>query len=170
MFKIAFDRVFHNEGGFQNDPNDRGNWTSGAIGEGELKGTKYGISAMSYPNIDIENMTFEDAQEIYRVDWWQRLRMDSFPTVLQYQIFDAAINHGMRNAIIILQRAIGANADGVIGPRTRLMVSKLETNDLALSFIAERLVFITNIRTWDRYGKGWARRIAHNLKMAAIDN
>ena len=39
MFEKSFGRVFRNEGGFQKDPKDRGNWTSGKVGVGELKGT-----------------------------------------------------------------------------------------------------------------------------------
>jgi hypothetical protein len=35
------------------DERDPGNWTGGAIGKGELRGTKWGISAQTYPQIDI---------------------------------------------------------------------------------------------------------------------
>jgi len=41
-FDLAFDRVIGHEGGYTDDPRDRGNWTGGATGRGELKGTKYG--------------------------------------------------------------------------------------------------------------------------------
>lgn len=170
MFDKAFDRVFTNEGGFQKDPEDRGNWTGGKFGEGELRGTKYGISAMTYPHLDIENLTRERAKRIYRKDWWDKLGMDRFRSAMQYQMFDAAINHGMYNSTKILQYAVGAKADGIIGPRTRASVAATELNDLLMCFLAERLVFMTNVRTWSRYGKGWARRIAHNLKIATQDN
>ena len=46
-FILSFDRVIGHEGLFQNDRDDRGNWTSGKIGVGELKGTKFGIAAMT---------------------------------------------------------------------------------------------------------------------------
>ncbi len=170
LFDIAFERVFENEGGFQKDAGDRGNWTGGQIGVGELKGTKFGISAMTYPDLDIENMTLEDAKAIYSEEWWRPLRMDLLPTVIQYQMFDAAINHGMRTATRILQRAAGAKADGIMGPKTRLAISNTDYNDLLLVFLAERLEFMTAIATWNRFGKGWARRIAHNLKLGTQDN
>lgn len=170
MFNTAFDRVFTNEGGFQNDPADRGNWTSGVVGEGELKGTKYGLASMTYPNLDIKNLTLAEAKAIYKRDWWDKLGMEKFRSAMQYQMFDAAINHGMHTATKILQHAIGAKADGIIGPKTRSSVTAMGLNDLLMCFLAERLVFMTDIRTWDRYGKGWARRIAHNLKLASKDN
>ena len=170
MFESAFHRVFTNEGGFQKDPADRGNWTTGKIGEGELKGTKYGLAAMTYPTLDIEGLTLEQAKAIYERDWWDKLEMTKFRSAMQYQMFDAAINHGMRNATRILQYAVGVKADGLIGPKTREAACSKDLNDLLMCFLAERLVFMTDIRTWDRYGKGWARRIAHNLKLASTDN
>ena len=55
-FDKAFDRLIGHEGEFTNDPKDRGNWTTGVIGRGQLKGTKFGISAMTYPHLDIINL------------------------------------------------------------------------------------------------------------------
>lgn len=170
MFDVAFERVFKNEGGFQSDPKDRGNWTGGRVGVGELKGTKYGLSAMTYPELDIINLTLAQAKAIYKKDWWDRLGMDAFHPAFAYQFFDAAINHGMFNATKLMQFAAGVKADGLIGPVTRKAVQGMSIDDLLLRFLAERLVFMTHIGTWDRFGKGWARRIAHNLKLASDDN
>ena len=36
-------------------------------------------------------------------------------------------------------------------------------------FNAERLDFCTKLSTWPAFGKGWARRVAGNLKYAAED-
>ena len=170
MFDKSFERVFKNEGGFQNDPKDRGNWTSGRIGVGQLLGTKYGISAMTYPTLDIRNLSYEAARAIYKRDWWDKLGMERYPQALQYQMFDAALNHGSGRANKMLQRAVGAMPDGIIGPNTRAKVAATDPNDLLLMFLSERLEFFTHVTTWDRFGKGWARRIAHNLKIAAQDN
>lgn len=170
MFDKSFDRVFKSEGGFQNDPKDRGNWTSGVCGQGELRGTKFGISAMSYPYLDIQNLTRDRAKRIYQKDWWDKLQMERFRPAMQYQLFDAAINHGMCNATKMLQSSVGARADGIIGPRTKAAVAGVEVNDLLMIFLAERLSFMTRISTWSRYGKGWALRIAHNLRLASKDN
>lgn len=169
-FDVCFERVIGNEGGFQKDPNDRGNWTSGKVGKGLLKGTKYGISAMTYPDIDIENLTLDQAKQIYKTDWWDSLKMNLLQPAIAYQMFDAAINHGMGEAAKMLQRAIGVKDDGKIGPVTCAKVFSLNINDVLLNFLAERLQFMSNVKTWDIYGKGWARRISHNLKMAAKDN
>lgn len=170
MFDTSFDRVFVNEGGLSLDYHDRGNWTSGKVGVGELKGTKYGISAMTYPDVDIKNLTLAGAKALYKRDWWDKLGMERFRPAMQYQMFDAALNHGMGSATKMVQRAAGAADDGIIGPKTLAAVQSMNINDLLFCFLSERLEFMTDIRTWGRYGKGWARRIAHNLKLAAKDN
>lgn len=170
MFDKSFERSLDSEGLFQDDPADRGNWTSGQAGVGELKGTKFGIAAMTYPDLDIRNLTISQAKAIYKRDWWDKLEMNRFRPAVQYQMFDAAINHGLYNSTRILQWSVGARADGVIGPRTMSAVSGTDLDDLLMNFLANRLTFMTDVRTWDRYGKGWARRIAHNLKLASGDN
>jgi lysozyme family protein len=169
LFVKAFDRVIGHEGRFQKQPGDRGNWTGGAVRKGILKGTKFGISAMTYPDLDIERLTLEQAKAIYYRDWWLKLEMDLFKPALSYQMFDAAINHGMHNATKMLQRAVGADDDGVIGPITKRTIDKMPLEDILMRFLGERLEFMTYVGTWDDNGKGWSRRIALNLKLAAED-
>lgn len=169
-FDTAFDRVIGNEGAFQDDYADRGNWTSGEVGVGELKGTKFGLAAMTYPDLDMINITVEMAKHVYKIDWWDKLKLDLMPPSMQFQFFDAAINHGVYNASRIVQWAIKVKADGIVGRKTRAALLKLDHNDLLMQFLAERLVFMTGVKTWNRYGKGWARRIAHNLVIASEDN
>lgn len=168
-YDTAFLRVVGHEGKFQNDRQDRGNWTSGVIGQGELKGTKYGISAMSYPNEDIRNLTLERAKEIYYEDFWLRVSGDELHDALAYQLFDAAINHGIGNAVRMLQRAVGVADDGRMGPITRGAVQSEGVDNVLKKFNAERIRFFTNISTFDRYGRGWMRRVADNLYYAADD-
>lgn len=168
-FEKVFDRVIGHEGRFQNNPGDRGNWTGGAVRKGVLKGTKFGISAMTYPDLDIENLTVDQAKAIYYRDWWVKLEMELFKAALSYQMFDAAINHGMVNASKMLQRAVRVTDDGIIGPVTRSSVVRMPLDDILMRFLSERLEFMTYIGTWDTFGKGWARRIALNLRYAAED-
>lgn len=168
-FETAFERVMGNEGQFQCAASDRGNWTTGVVGRGELKGTKFGISAMSYPMLDIKNLTLDQAKGIYYEDWWVKLGMDLFKPALSYQLFDAAINHGMGNTTKMLQRSVKMLDDGVIGPRTRAAVDAMPLDDLMCRFLSQRLRFMTQIGTWTQYGKGWAVRIADNLEYAAED-
>lgn len=170
VFLKSFARVFKHEGGFTADPDDRGNWTSGKIGVGKLNGTKFGLAAMTYPNLDIRNLTLAQARDIYYQDWWIKLGMERFCEPMRFQMFDAAINHGMRTATKLIQRTVGVKEDGIIGPNTLRAAGKADMNDKLLRFNGYRLKFYTSCRTWDKYGKGWCNRLASNLIIASEDN
>lgn len=170
FFGVVFDRTIGHEGEFQKLHNDRGNWTGGEIGRGELKGTKWGISAMSYPDLDIKNLTREDAREIYRRDWWDALGMTRWPKALSYQMFDAAFNHGYGRATQFLQRAVGVKDDGKVGPKTISAAASKDINDLLFLFLAERQEYFVNASRWVDFSKGWMRRMAACMRFAAEDN
>ena len=169
-FDQAFERLIGHEGKFTNDRQDRGNWTTGVIGKGELKGTKYGISAMTYPDLDIKNLTLVQAKQIYKRDWWDKINADQIESALVFQVWDFAINAGMGTAKRKLQLAVGVLDDGIIGNLTIQAINKAELNDILLKFNAERLKYYTSLSTWPRYGKGWTIRTAEQLNYAAMDN
>lgn len=169
-FDIVFERVIGHEAGYTDNPKDAGNWTGGKVGIGVLKGTKYGIAANTYPDLDIKNLTLEQAKEIYYNDWWIACGIDRFSSAMQFQMFDAAFNHGLRNASKILQRAVGVNDDGIIGGITLSAVNAMSENDLLLKFLSYRLRFFASLKSFDSFGRGWSNRIADNLLYAASDN
>lgn len=169
-FDLAIGRILEHEGGLTLDRNDRGNWTSGKIGVGQLKGTKYGISAMTYPNEDIANLTLDRAKVLYKRDFWDVLKADRFHDGTAYQLLDFAVNSGIANAIKAYQRALGVTPDGAFGPKSMAASEKLSEADQIMLIIAERLEFMTNTAAWNTYGKGWARRMAANLRFGAADS
>lgn len=169
-FETTFSRTIGHEGKFQANPKDRGNWTGGKEGVGELKGTKWGLAAMTYPHLDIANITLEQAKEIYYNDWWLKLKMERWPNVMKYQLFDAAFNHGTGRTNQFLQFAARVKDDGVIGPKTITAVNMTDPNDLVLRFLAKRLRYFTEVKTWAVFSKGWSLRVAQCLEYAAEDN
>ena len=169
-FDQAFERLIGHEGKFTNDRQDRGNWTTGVIGKGELKGTKYGISAMTYPDLDIKSLSLQQAKKIYKRDWWDKINADQIDTALVFQVWDFAINAGMGTAKRKLQKAVGVAEDGMIGKQTIQAINNTELNDVLMKFNAERLKYYTSLSTWSRYGKGWTLRVAGQLNYAAADN
>lgn len=169
-FEQAFDRLIGHEGEFTDDPKDRGNWTTGIIGKGTCKGTKFGISAMTYPDLDIKNLSLDQAKVIYKRDWWDKLNADSLDAAVVFQVWDFAINAGMGTAKRKLQKSVGMAEDGIIGPLTLKAIQKADLNDLLMKFNAERLNHYTSLSTWPRYGKTWTRRVAKQLVYGAMDN
>jgi lysozyme family protein len=66
----------------------------------------------------------------------------------------------------MLQRALRVIDDGHIGPVTLIAASKVSACGLLLRFAAERLLFMSKLRAWDRFGRGWVSRVAENLATA----
>lgn len=168
-FETLLGRIINHEGGLSLDPSDPGNWTGGRANSGSLKGTKFGIAANTYPNVDIPNLTLAMAQAIYHADYWLPIKGDELPQGIAFQVLDAAVNSGCAQAIKFLQRAASVHDDGVIGPKTLLAARRTMPIELLARFNAERLEFMTDRKNWPNHGKGWARRIAQNLVWGAQD-
>lgn len=153
-FDQAFERLLGHEGGYVNHPNDPG---------GE---TKFGISRRSYPNEDIAGLSLERAKLIYRRDFWGPAGCDAVPDGIKFDLFDMAVNSGVRTAIRTLQRACGEVQDGVLGPRTLQALQTMPAPRIVARFNGARLQFMTSLPGWSDFGRGWARRIAENLMSA----
>ena len=153
-FDRAFDRTIGHEGGYSEDPHDRGGKT------------KYGISQRAYPNEDIAALTLERAKTLYQRDYWRKIRGDELPEEVALPLFDAAVNHGVKTAIRMMQRAVGVRDDGVIGPRTLEAAHLIEPARFVARFLGDRLMYMTNLATWAHHGQGWSRRVARELRQA----
>ena len=159
-YERAFSIVIGHEGGYTANPNDPGNWTGGACGKGYCLGTKYGVSAASYPSRDIAKLTLDDARAIYKRDYWDRIGGDALPPRLALLVFDAAVNNGTSRAATWLQAAVGAAQDGRVGPATLAKARAADPIAACAEFLALRLHFMAGLTTWRTFGLGWARRLA----------
>lgn len=158
VFDRAFAFTVGIEGGYTKDPQDPGNWTGGEVGAGTLKGTKYGISAASYPLLDIQGLTLAVAKTIYQRDYWNKIAGDSLPPGLACVTFDAAVNSGVREAGEWLQKALEVFVDGRIESKTIAAAKAANQRQAAAYTIANRLAFDWKLSTSDDFGLGWTRR------------
>ncbi len=117
--------------------------------------TRWGISQRSYPDLDIRNLTREQAVEIYHRDYWVRLRCDELPDGLALVLFDCAVNQGVEVAARLLQRAADVVQDGHIGPVTLRAVRR---PDALARFTAARAIRYFGTRNFDKFGFGWVTR------------
>lgn len=160
-FDIAFERLIGHEGGYVNHPEDPGGETNWGITLRTAREAGYTGS--------MRDLTREQAKEIYRTAYWGRAKAEQYDGAIAFQVFDAAVNHGIGQAIRFLQRAVGVADDGAVGPVTLAAVRAMPVTDVLVRFNAERLDFYTKLSTWPTFGKGWARRVVGNLKYAAED-
>lgn len=166
-FESAFAKIIGNEGRFKRQASDHMDWDSGIVNKGKLVGTKFGLSAGTYPDEDIPNMTLERAKFLYRRDWWNPIHGDDLEPHVAFQLFDADVNHGAGNGTRMLQRAVGVNDDGKFGPLTLAALKKMDPEEFIMRLIAERINFFTKCSTWEKDGKGWMNRMANNLRIGA---
>ena len=152
-FSQVIDKIIKLEGGYIDDPDDRG---------GE---TKYGISKRSHPEYDIKNLTKDNARSIYREFYWKPSKAERLPEELRGEYFDMVVNSGQGNAVKTLQRAVNSSPscekiaiDGRIGPMTIKQAAKLKKE----RFRAYRMLFYANIihtnPTQEKFWFGWYNR------------
>lgn len=157
IFQTYFDRLLGYEGNYVNDPNDPG---------GE---TKWGISKRAYPNLIIKELTREDAYNIYKRDFWNKLELDKLSNSITFQLFDFAVNSGIETSIRYFQRAVGVADDGFFGDISKAAAAKMNNRDIIMKLNAERLEYMTKLKNWPENSKGWANRIAQNLRFGVLD-
>ena len=158
-FDKAFELLIGNEGGYVNNQKDPGGETNWGI-------TKTVAVANGYAG-DMRTMPKETAKGIYKKMYWDRLQCDQLPFVVAFQLFDAGVNHGNSQAVKFLQRALSVVDDGVIGAKTIAATNSLDDLQIVALFNAERIEFYSSLKTFSTFGKGWVRRVASNMKLAA---
>ena len=150
-FDDAFEALMGHEGGYVNDPRDLG---------GE---TRFGISKRAYPSLDIKALSLADAKAIYRRDYWLPSGCEAVPEALRFDLFDMAVQSGVRASVLALQKAAKVAEDGVLGPKSLTAIAASDPAALIARFNGARLTMMTELATWSSFGKGWARRVASNL-------
>ncbi|EFC92474.1 protein of unknown function DUF847 [Dethiosulfovibrio peptidovorans DSM 11002] len=157
------------EGGYVNDPDDRGGRTNYGITEGTLR-SAYERKIVSHK--DIRSLSKADAALIYWSDYWEPIEADGMPNPLDLVMFDCAVNHGVGGAGRLLQKTLNfvadadLSVDGVIGPNTLKTLKKaLDGNSpeaLSMSVLAMRTRFYVKIVEGDssqrKFLWGWVRR------------
>jgi len=151
-FETVVHMVLEHEGGYVNHPSDPG---------GE---TKYGISKRAYPDVDIAELTKDEAADLYKRDYWDRIKGDDLPVGVACVVMDYAVNSGISRASKALQSVCGiANGDGVIGPASLnavwTTVKNTSEEDVINAVTTQRQEFIRALKIYETFGKGWERRI-----------
>ena len=150
-FDEIIEQVLEHEGGYVNDPTDLG---------GE---TKYGITKRFYPDIDIKNLTIEQAKEIYKKDYWDRNKVESLPQNLWHIYFDMCVNMGKRTAVKVLQRAAvnkgrDIEVDGGLGPMTIGALKGVELDRVRAFRVKYYVDLIPAKPEQEKFYLGWFRR------------
>lgn len=156
----SFDRAFvllHSiEGEYSDHKEDPGGKTNYGITEAVARAHGY--------TGDMDKIPISFAKMIYKSNYWLK-EFDQMPFSVSYCIFDAGVNHGVKQAVLLAQKVVRAREDGILGPNTQAMIATMLPDRFIREFCAERLNYYTGLRTWGTFGKGWSRRVAIILSL-----
>ena len=146
--------LLKHEGGFVDHPKDPGGMTN--LGVTKAVYDKW-IGRESTEE-EMRGLTQDDVAPIYRENYWNRLKCDDLPSGLDFCVFDWGVNSGTGRAAKALQKVVGANPDGAIGPKTLALINKQDPKYMIEEFGKIRQEFYEGLSTFKTFGKGWSRR------------
>ena len=153
------------EGGFVNDPVDKGGATNMGVTIGTWRSVGYDKDGDG--DIDVDDLHLLDKEDVIervlRPHYWNRWRADeilnqSVANILVDWVW-ASGTHGIKRP----QRILGVTADGIVGPKTIAAVNSMDPMELHFRIKNDRIKFIDEICQRDpsqeRFRKGWMNRI-----------
>lgn len=161
-FRKALEYTLNEEGGYVNNPNDPGGVTNFGVTQ------RVWEEWVGHP-VDEKTMvalTTTAVAPLYKKKYWDRVRGDDLPDGVDLIVFDTAVNSGPGRAIKFLQACVGVDVDGAFGPKTLAAVQRADDQKLIVDYAKRRLSFLTDLPTWDVFGKGWSGRVARVQSIA----
>lgn len=161
-------KVKISEGGYVDHPADRGGATNHGITIGKLREWR----GRPVTKQDVKDLTWAEAKEIYRKDYWTSVRADELPYGIDYMMLDMAINHGANGAARILQDALGVTPDGIFGPQTLEAVRQADVRALVGQISDARREYYEGIMrrrpSQEVFRDGWMNR-ADRVEREALE-
>ena len=149
-FDKCLEMLLHHEGGYVWHEEDPG---------GE---TNLGVTKKVYQDWggtkDMIDLTVEDVAPIYKKNYWDRCKCDELSSGLDWVVMDWAVNSGTRRVSKALQKACGAERDGVIGNKTLALANGQNVKYMIEEISVMRQSFYESLRTFKTFGRGWTRR------------
>lgn len=163
-FERALATVLAHEGGYVNDKTDRGGATNKGITQRVYDAWR---RARALPPRSVAEISSTEVAAIYLTQYWNPAWCDKLPEQLGLIHFDAAVNHGVHRAVKLLQLAVGASDDGVMGRETmkslETALAMMDEDAVTNAYLDERSDFYDEIVERDpsqvKFIKGWKNRL-----------
>ena len=150
-YKLIILKTIGVEGGYCWDENDAG---------GE---TNFGICKRDNPDVDIKNLTKEQAIEIYKLKYYDTIQADRIDDVkFRWKLFDMAFNLGPETAVKIVQKVLNITVDGHVGDDTIGAINSADYDKVIIEIVKEQMKHYCRIVVGNPtqlcFLKGWCMR------------
>lgn len=152
------------EGGFVNDPKDRGGATNRGVTIATWKAQGYDKNGDGVIDVkDLRLISEADAVSVMRKNYWNRWRADEIKDQSLANILVDWVWGSGKYGITIPQKLLGVTADGIVGQKTIKALNDVYAPIFFEQIRKRRLSFIDNIILKDpsqkRFEAGWYRRV-----------
>lgn len=171
-FAAAVAFILEREGGYVDDPKDRG----GATKYGITHGTLARARGAPVTKADVQALRITEAVGIYEEHYWKASSAHVLDDLGLHRLaichVDAAVNHGSARAIKLLQATVGVKADGVFGPLTRAAVLGANEDEAIAEYLRRRAAYFRAIVAHDdsqaKFLVGWLARCRHVARECGV--
>lgn len=151
------------EGGYVDDPADRGGATNKGVTIGTYTTYRKSKGIKQTTKSDLRNITDAEWSEIFKTMYWNRwqadhIRSQSVANICVDWVWGSGV-HGIKR----VQRLLGVRDDGVVGPVTLAALNARDPERLFAEIREARICFIKSIIARDpsqkRFERGWMNRL-----------
>jgi lysozyme family protein len=164
-FAVCLPRILRHEGGYVNNPHDRGGPTNLGVTIPTLSAFEHHAVTVD----EIKTLTPATVASLYRALYWNAAHCDALPKGVDYIVFDAGVLSGVGRAVRVLQALVGAEPDGAIGPRTLAAVATMPPTEIVRAFCSHREAYYRGLADFVHFGRGWLSRLAETQAQALAD-
>lgn len=150
-----------------------GGWTGSQGLKGDPGGeTNLGVTKrvweewVGHPVNTMKNLTEADVAPLYEQKYWRACYGEVLPRGLDFVVFSFGVNAGPGRSVKLLQQTIGCVPDGVIGTRTRELISASNSANLIVKFSEARREYYRALKNFPVFGRGWLNRVDHEEAQA----
>lgn len=156
--------LFKWEGGFSDDPDDRGGETNMGVTLSTWKAVGYDKDGDGdIDGEDIRILSKEDAMMVLKKYYWDRWRADEIINQSVANILVDWVWCSGKWGIVIPQKILGVKADGIVGEKTIEKINLVNPFKLLIEIYNARVSFIKNIIKKDpsqkKFEDGWMNRL-----------
>jgi lysozyme family protein len=148
--------VLKEEGGWSDNPNDEGGCTMQGITLASYRAWK------NNPNLTCAQLYVVSAPEVtnfYHDQYWVPTLAQQLPAGVDLMVVDAGVNMGVSRSVKLLQKQVGVDEDGVMGPSTINAVLNIEPAILVDSLAQTQTTFYHDLAGYAIFGAGWINRV-----------